>query len=140
MKKLFCLITICLLSLSSFAQDDKEEKVPGARIEALKIAYLTKKLNLSPEEAQKFWPIYNQYSDDIRKVRQEARQNQGKEIETDEKILNLRKKYNGEFSKALSTEKVNSFFRAEKDFSNYLQKEMLERRQQRMDQRKRLRQ
>ena len=106
----------------------------------MKIAYLTKKLNLSTEEAQKFWPIYNKYIDEVRKVRIDARQNKEGEINTEEKLLNIRKRFNGEFSKALSSEKTNSFFRAEKDFSTFLQKELLERRQQRMDNRRKLRQ
>ena len=41
----------------------------GNRLEALKIAYITNKLNLSPEEAQKFWPIYNQYSLELKVAR-----------------------------------------------------------------------
>jgi ABC-type Na+ efflux pump permease subunit len=124
----------------SVAQEDGDDDAQkgGGRIEALKIAYLTKQLNLSPEEAQKFWPIYNKYNDEVRKTRIDARQNKESEINTQEKLLNIRKKYNGEFVKALSTEKVNSFFQAEKNFGVFLQKELMERRMQRMENRKRL--
>ena len=109
----------------------------GSKLEALKIAYLTKKLNLSTEEAQKFWPIYNQYMAEVRKTRSDARLNNEKEIDTEDKILAVRKKYDGEFAKALSTEKVNSFFKAEKEFGSYIQKELQERRLQRVDNRRR---
>jgi hypothetical protein len=47
----------CILSLSA-----QERKVSRAKIKALKISYLTEKLNLTPSEAEKFWPIYNIYS------------------------------------------------------------------------------
>lgn len=126
------------ISAVSLAQDDKDagQKGNGSRIEALKIAYLTKKLNLSTEEAQKFWPIYNQYMGEIRKTRIDARQNQEGEIPTEEKLLNIRKKYNGEFNKALSSEKVNTFFKAEKEFGTVLQKELMERRMQKMENRR----
>ena len=139
MKKILFIATIILGFLPVIlAQDgEAEAKNEGGRVEALKIAYLTKKLNLSPEEAQKFWPIYNKYSDEIRKVRIESRQNKEAELPMEEKILNIRKRYNGEFNKALSTEKVNSFFRAEKEFGGYLQKEIQERRNQRMENRRR---
>ena len=140
MKKLLLIITMFLtVGVAAVkAQDDDDDKQPnGGRVEALKIAYLTKKLNLSTEEAQRFWPIYNKYSDEIRKVRLEARANKDKEIDTEEKILGIRKKYNGEFVKALSSEKVNSFFKAEKEFGGFLQKELQERRQQRLDNRRR---
>jgi len=49
----------------------------------------------------------------------------------EEKILAVRKKYNGEFSKALSAEKVNTFFRSEKDFGALIQRELQERRMNR---------
>ena len=108
----------------------------GGKIEALKIAYLTNKLALTPEEAQKFWPIYNKYMEDIRSTRLDARERKQSEIATEEKILGIRKKYNTEFGKALSAEKVNAFFKAEKEFGTYLQKEIIERRQQRIQRRK----
>ena len=121
----------------SFAQDDVTTlKNNGGKIEALKIAYLTNKLNLSPEEAQRFWPVYNKYMEEIRKTRLDARENKQQEIVTDEKILVIRKKYNIEFGKVLSSEKVNAFFKAEKEFGTYLQKEIIERRQQRMERKK----
>lgn len=115
----------CLTGLG-FSQEDPKE---GGRIEALKIAYITKKLNLSTDEAQRFWPIYNQYADEIRRVRVEQRQKQLPEIDTEEKILSIRKRYNTEFSRALSAEKINTFFRSEKDFGTFVQKELNERRQ-----------
>jgi hypothetical protein len=138
MKKILLILVIALgVSVVSVAQDDDEKgQGNGSRIEALKIAYLTKKLNLSTDEAQKFWPIYNQYMGEIRKTRIDARQNKEGEIPTEEKLLNIRKKYNGEFNKALSSEKVNTFFKAEKEFGSVLQKELMERRMQRMENRK----
>jgi hypothetical protein len=65
----------------------------------------------------------------LREARAEQRRNKATEIETEEKILNIRKKYNKEFSNALSAEKVNTFFRSEREFGNYVQKELSERRQ-----------
>jgi hypothetical protein len=142
MKQFILLLTMFLgMAAITVAQDEGDDaKKEGGRIEAMKIAYLTNKLNLSTEEAQKFWPIYNKYMEEIRKTRMDARLNKEKEIDMEEKLLNIRKKYNGEFGKALSGEKVNSFFRVEKEFGNYIQKELMERRQQRMDNRKRIKQ
>jgi hypothetical protein len=137
MKKILLIIVIALgASLVSVAQDEDGDKNNGGRLEALKIGYLTKKLNLSTDEAQKFWPIYNQYMVEIRKTRIDARQNKEGEIPTEEKLLNIRKKYNGEFNKALSSEKVNTFFKAEKEFGTVLQKELMERRMQQRENRK----
>jgi len=117
-------LLIVLLALGNWFIANAQD---GERIQALKIAYLTKKLDLSPEEAQRFWPIYNKYTEEIRTVRQAHKP----ELETEEDILKVRKKYNGEFAKALSAEKVNTFFRSEKDFGAIIQRELQERRMNR---------
>lgn len=127
---LYGLIFLLAHTYTTQAQD-------GSRLEALKIAYITKKLNLSTEEAQRFWPIYNEYSEEIRQAKLDALKDRKNEIELEESILNIRKKYSGQFNKALSPEKVNTFFRSEKEFGNFVQKE-IERRQLRMQQRRSL--
>jgi hypothetical protein len=96
----------------------------GNRLEALKIAYITKKMDLSPEEAQRFWPYYNQYAAELRQARQNAQKNNESEISLDENLLEIRKKYSSQFDKILSPEKVNTFFKSEKEFGVYVQKEM----------------
>jgi hypothetical protein len=140
MKK-YLLITALFVGFLLPARAQDENKNDGGRIEALKIAYITRKLNLSTEEAQKFWPVYNKYTDEIRKMQIEMRQNPGpNELDKDQKLLDIRKKYNGEFGKALSAEKVNSFFKVEKEFNGMVQKEMMERRQLRLENRNRIKQ
>ena len=136
MKKILLILTMFIGLTTIVVAQDEDGPKDGSRIEAMKIAYLTKKLNLSTDEAQKFWPIYNKYIDEVRAARREAHQNKTDEIKSEEKILDIRKRYNGEFNKALSAEKVNSFFRTEKEFSSFLQKELMERRQQRLEKRR----
>src|ERR1700712_868052 len=121
MKRLLLLISFAFSFLVGVAQN-------GNRLEALKIAYITKRLNLSPEEAQKFWPIYNQYAEELKLARQDAIRNNKSEIELDESLLNIRKKYNVQFGQALSPKKIDTFFKSEKEFGAFVQKEM-ERRQ-----------
>jgi hypothetical protein len=130
MKK-YLLILVLTIGFLFNAGAQAQEQDGGAKLQALKIAWLTKKLDLSPEEAQRFWPIYNKYIDEIRAIRQEQKQKGTSEIDTEDKILGVRKKYNGEFSKALSAEKANTFFRSERDFGNEIRKELQERRMNR---------
>lgn len=127
---LIILFFIAGLTLKGVAQEGDPQK-EGGRLEALKVAYLTKKLSLSTEEAQRFWPIYNKYSEEIRGVRKEQKDKNLPEIDAEDKILNIRKKYNGEFSKALSPDKANTFFRSEKEFGGFIQRELQERRMNR---------
>jgi hypothetical protein len=121
-KLLVIFIVLCWLALPGLAQV-KEQRPGAGALESLKIGFITKRLNLTPEEAQRFWPIYNQYAGEIRQAYIVYR-DRPNEIELDESLLNIRKKYNIEFSRVLSPDKVNQFFRADKDFSGFVQKEM----------------
>jgi hypothetical protein len=96
----------------------------GNRIKSLEIAYITNRLNLSPEEAQRFWPIYNNYSVELKVARMKATSNNSSEIELDEALLNIRKKYSVQFSQVLPPAKVDTFFKSEKEFGHFVQKEM----------------
>lgn len=77
MKKFILPLFVLLISLSIFAQKGRD------KIKALKVSFITEKLDLTEQEAQKFWPIYNAYDDiatkikysDIRKIRHEIKQN-----------------------------------------------------------------
>ncbi|MEJ0081251.1 MAG: hypothetical protein WDM78_09975 [Puia sp.] len=121
MKRFLLFVSFTFSFLFSVAQN-------GNRLEALKIAYITKRLDLSPEEAQKFWPIYNLYAEELKRARQDAIRNSKSEIELDESLLNIRKKYSVQFSQAISPQKIDIFFKSEKEFGAYVQKE-IERRQ-----------
>ncbi|WP_207532786.1 hypothetical protein [Desertivirga arenae] len=131
--KLLLLLTFLLPSLYSSAQ-------PGqGQLESVKAEYLTRRLNLSPEEAQKFWPVYRNYQKDLHKImmeRRKARQEQKKsgeqvdELEFEADILEVRKRYRKEFSEVLPAQKVNLLYQAENDFRQQLIKELGERRKQ----------
>ena len=59
----------------------------GDRLESLRIAYITKQLQLTPQEAEKFWPVYNSYDGEMKKMVRDHRQKGGSEIDLEEKIL-----------------------------------------------------
>lgn len=125
MKQTFFLLTFVVLSFSSLAQGNKR----GERIQALKVAYMTQVLKLTPQEAQSFWPVYNTYFDETQKVRIN---NKNDELKYQEEALNVKKKYKPEFKKILSDEsRANLVFKAERDFLVELQKEVKKRIQQR---------
>ena len=126
MKKLLLLVLISFGLSTTYGQDRSDKQFNKNNIEALKVAYITRQLNLTPEEAQKFWPVHNIYFDDLKKAR---RENVDNELAFEEKALNVRKKYNLDFKKILiSDERVNKLFKSEKDFNNELRKELMNRR------------
>ena len=57
--KRYTIYLMLLFSVLSFAQNNKKIE----KIKAIQIAFISNKMNLTPEEAQKFWPIFNQFSD-----------------------------------------------------------------------------
>lgn len=64
MKKLIALTTCLLTAVFLFAQPQKQQdnrrQKEWERLQAEKIAFITAELDLTPEEAQVFWPVYNQ--------------------------------------------------------------------------------
>lgn len=135
------LITILFLfcSITFYSQDAKKEK-----IKALKIAYITKDLELSSTEAEKFWPIYNTYDEKqydlrmvkMRKIRQDL---QSKSLETmsnqdatlllnqidqiEDEALQNKKKFILELKKVISPVKILRLKKAEDDFNKTLLKQ-----------------
>lgn len=63
------------MSFSTIAQTDKD------KVDALRVAFVTKKLSLTNAEADKFWPVYNEYNDKVKAVRKNLRQSYKKDID-----------------------------------------------------------
>lgn len=128
---------MCLaLSVPSFAQDHSERY---QQIETIKVAYITSKLDLTAEEAQKFWPVYNSYQKemmDLMRKRREARLKPN--IDPNDKInadlayetrmLELKKKYKKIYAKAIPAEKILLLYQAEREFREHLIKQLNHRR------------
>lgn len=112
-----------------YGQDRKEN------VQAMKIAFITEKIDLTPQEAQQFWPLYNQYSDKMMELRKKRRQDNrearsnfdelsDKEVEQlvnndiaiRQKELDLQKEYNEKFKAVLPIKKVAKLYAAEEQF------------------------
>ena len=118
MKRLILIITFALGSFCFAKAQDEDAGKRREKIQALKIAFITQKLGLSSEEAQRFWPVYNQYESEMKSL---FRQNtDGDVIENDERLLNVRKKYRPEFVKVLGEPRMNKLFTAEREFRGVL--------------------
>jgi len=63
------LFLFLMYSASSISAQGGKEKV-----EALRVAFITKKLTLTTAESEKFWPVYNEYNDKIKAVKRSLRQ------------------------------------------------------------------
>lgn len=111
---------------------------PGreGRLKSLEIAYLTRELNITPDEAEKFWPVYNKYQEEMRTAMTGSKNEDV--LERQQQMLNIRKKYKGDFSKILSPDRTNRLYEAEGKFREMVRKELEERREM-MQKRKEMR-
>lgn len=150
MKTIVLYITIFLISLSSFSQPK------NSKIKALKIAFITEKLNLTETEAQKFWPIYNTFDkntskikrEEISKIRQEIRQNIGtlsdaKANELLDRFIKAEKELYSEktillskLREVISAQKIILLKVAEDEFNRRMLERMKNMRQKRMNKNK----
>ncbi len=126
MKKIVLLLAIFFSGFTVlYAQDENDPR--GEKIQALKIAFITQKLNLTADEAQKFWPIYNQYDQEVRGV------DRTDVMDGDQKLLNIRRKYQPSFDKVIGPQRLNKLFNAERDFRTVLIRRLKDRQAQRLN-------
>ena len=104
-------------------EDRKERK---ERIEVFKIQFITEKLELTPTEAESFWPVYEEYNKAVKEI---AKTKSEDEILFQEAILVARKKYKTDLKPILkSDERVNEALKIEREFLNKIRFEMNKRR------------
>lgn len=140
MKQLGYIIILILTTCSAVLAQPRGR---GEKIHAIKVGYITDKVNLSAAQAEKFWPLYNRYEQEMRNVRiefmkkyPEARSRDEREsrkfiednIEFKEERLKLEKKYKNEFLKVISAQQLAELYEAERDFKRMLIQNLKERR------------
>lgn len=100
-------------------------KEQRAQLESFRIQFITKKLDLTPAEAEKFWPVYNEQKEASRRLMQEKKDD---EIEFQEAILNVRKKFKKDLMPILKTEdRVNLALKVDRELLNKMRNEMMRR-------------
>ncbi|NMC37270.1 MAG: hypothetical protein GYA41_02975 [Bacteroidales bacterium] len=139
---LAALFTVCLSG-----QNPNRE-----RLNAYKIAFFTKRLNLTPGEAEKFWPIYNQFQDEKNKIQLERieinRNFNTNELNLPEKEISemgdrfidlevreaaLARDFHNKIKQILSPVKILRLYQSENLYKQQLLKELQERRVERRD-------
>ena len=108
MKKYLLILTLLLGSFSmAFAQESQpaDEMSKQERIKALYVAYVTQQLALTPDEAQKFWPLHTQFENDLKTVKKDL-----PELEKQQARLDIKKKYQDGFSKVIGVNRCERFY------------------------------
>jgi hypothetical protein len=146
MKKLVLSLTLLLFTtITVVAQGINRDK-----IKALKTAHITNALSLTSSEAEKFWPVYNEFDQKIhqmktlkhrqlsRKIRlaggieklseAEADSVLREYIEIDFNIANEKKKLHNKLTGIISSKKIIKLLKAEQSFNKELLKRLREKR------------
>lgn len=135
------------------AQDEKQvdeqlQRDPKAKekIEAARIGVITNKLGLTPEQAEKFWPIYREFSDKRMELRKEFRAEQEKlnpdqatqeqkqrlvelGLNLKQRELDLERTYSGKLLNVISADQMLNLRAAERDFQRMLINQLQQRRE-----------
>lgn len=107
------------------------------KVEAVKVGFITQRLNLNANQATAFWPIYNAYSNEKKEIKAQVKKlrEQSQSISnTDEQILSslkdmlaLKKKeaeidmlYYEKFKKVITPRQLAELYKAEQDFAKLL--------------------
>jgi hypothetical protein len=102
------------------------------RIKAQHIAFISNRLQLTPKEAEQFWPLFNEFHDKQKAIRKAADEQRKKpfdemtdtevekmiasELDIQSRELELRKEYYQKFKTIISVKKIAKLYRAERDF------------------------
>jgi len=110
------------------------------KIKAQKTSFITTEINLTPAEAEKFWPVYNEMQakkEEINKnfhklnktlknsniddlTDKQAEELANNEITHEQQLLDLKKEYHEKYNAILSSKKIAKLYLAEKKFNRYL--------------------
>ena len=133
MKALAKIIFLSLIAISAVGQDDDipQTQDPKVRdkIDAARVAYITDQLQLTPQEAEKFWPVYREFAQKRKEIRQQLRDGRKSPdpAKTDQELvdqqfkvkqqeLDLEKDYSGRLLKVISAQKLRTLPQAERRF------------------------
>lgn len=148
MKKIIAFsLTILFVATVTAQPDNKKHKGRWEKYRSEKVSFLTSNLELSPEEAQKFWPVYNQLEKERWEAQKFRREMEEKVLEAEESMSDNRTKqltreyagslkkeadlmvdYNEKFLNILPSGKVLKLYKAENEFRMHMIKKFRDKR------------
>ena len=122
--------TACMISLQLMAQNPSPNE-RMERVESLRIAYISQKLGLTVAESQKFWPVYNEMTSEMRSLRAQRKSDDTpsamEQLEFEQKKIDIKKKYISSFQQIIGKERLDRLYGLEEEF----RKKLMELRQER---------
>lgn len=110
---------------------------PERRVAIIKINFIRNRLNLNPWQAQRFFPLYQEYQQELFNVRRLKRLNNlnsadgsqqiNRELFYENQIVQIKIKFNNAFLKIMPPDKVSELYKAEREFNDELVRQLSER-------------
>lgn len=142
MKKMAAFAFFVFLTGYCLAQPAREQ------LDAARIGLITSRINLTPEQSTKFWPVYNEYNGKKGTLRRSLRQLKMEDpsaTATDNKIrqdlqemlslrqkeVDLEKEYMHKLLKVISPRQVAELYKAEQEFTRLMLNRLEQRRAKR---------
>jgi len=141
--KTTCLLVFFLLTGHFTVWSQEKDQPAHEYVTSEKIAFFTEKIGLTPDEAKKFWPIYNAYwkkknaiieerqnkmsyySNHIKELSNSQMENLADDyIRQEVQKAQLLQEYHEKFKKILPIEKVMKIYKADYQFKAYLLKKI----------------
>ena len=151
-RKLILIGLFCMSVSVSLAQEAEPDQTPvqqdskaQERIKNLRIAYISEKLGLTPDQAEKFWPLYRQFVLERAKLRQELKSAQRNidpskpdpkkqqelidlGLRVKQRELDLEKEYSGRLLQVINAQQVLNLHKAEQEFRSMIINQLQQRR------------
>lgn len=136
------LIIVFVVTTNALSQQPRRQL---ERIHAAKMAYITDRLHLTASQSANFIPLFNDYEHEIRETRQmffqkykttapdreddaTARRFVDDNLDYQQKVIEIKRKYNDQFLRVLSPQQLADLYQAEREFRQMLMKRLEERR------------
>ncbi|MGN6177582.1 MAG: hypothetical protein ACTHNW_00260 [Mucilaginibacter sp.] len=148
LKYIFVLLFVVCTGYQSYAQYYPVPP-PGARIVVrqnspenrvlnVKERFIKKQLRLTPEQAQKFYPLYHEYQMELFNMQRLKRLNNSsvqpdgtdqvnKDLFYETQIIKIKQRFKDAFLKVLPPEKVSELYKSEREFNDELVRSLSER-------------
>jgi len=119
-------------------QQQQNNQNPEKRIENIKVRFLKQQLNLTPDQARKFFPLYREYQQELfnmiklRRLNNTNAQANGtdqinKDLYYESEIVSIKMRFKDAFLKVLPPEKVSELYKSEREFNDELVRSLSER-------------
>lgn len=138
MKRVLLIIFCCFGTILTWSQSLEEENLSAMaldRVQAQRVAFITQKVDMTSKEAEKFWPMFNEYEKEERRIRkgyqvgqkrifamsdEEAKTFLINRFDMEQELLDLKRKYYLQLSDIISPRKLAGFTRADREFKKLL--------------------